>query len=63
VLNPDGVPRSVQLALFRDCLELERDIEILPAESPKIDFLNPIKILIVDRVPHADIPPKGRKIA
>ncbi len=63
VLNPDGVARSVQLALCRDCLELERDIEILPAESLKIGFLNPIKILIVDRVPRADIPPKGRKIA
>ncbi|OGO27490.1 MAG: hypothetical protein A2Z16_17290 [Chloroflexi bacterium RBG_16_54_18] len=63
VLNPDGVPRSVQLALCRDCLELERQLEFHPVKSPINDSPNPIKILIVERVPRADNPPKGRKIA
>ena len=63
VLNPEGVPRSVQLALCWDCLELERQLEIQPAKPPKNDSLNAIKIVTVDRVPRADNPPKGRKIA
>ena len=63
VLNPDGIPRSVQLALCRACLELERQLEIQPAKSPINVSVNPIKILAVDQVPRADNPPKGRKIA
>lgn len=63
VLNPEGIERVLQLALCRLCLELEREIEVRPIRQPVKDIPNAIKILTVTSIPHADNPPKGRKIA
>lgn len=63
VLNPEGAPRTLQLALCPNCLALEEEWESEPPFSFENPTTNPVKILVVDKVPPANAPPKGRKVA
>jgi hypothetical protein len=63
VLNPEGAPRTIQLALCRSCLEIERQSEPLITSPRPAGPPNPVQIVVVDRLPQTDNPPKGRKLA
>ena len=63
VFNPEGAPRLIQLALCRGCLALERQMEAQSSPPPASDQPNPIRIVIVDRLPQTKNPPKGRRLA
>lgn len=63
VLNPEGVERSVQLALCMECLELESQSESRPGRPVLDTQPNPIHVVQVKSIPRADSPLKGRKIA